>query len=147
MSSQSVVLNTGNALFINTDTSKIFLWNNRYEEGFYNNSSYSAVTIPAGTLMGRNAATNYLKPLTSGASDGSQYPVGVLAKDYIVSASSTVQIFICVSGDVAEETVKLQGTDTLDTIISDRRIKDRIGSDTVGIILKDSTEMTGHDNS
>lgn len=147
MSSQNVVYNNGNAAIINTDTSKIFIWDNRYENGLFNNSAYTAVTLRAGMLMGRNATTNYLKQLESGASDGSQIPLGILAHDIIIPASSVQQISICVSGDVAEETVILSGTDTLDTIIDSRRLKDRINADTVGIRLIAKTEMTGHDNS
>ena len=146
MSTQSQALNTGQQAIINTDLSKIFLWNNRYENALYNNSAYDAVTLTAGTLMGRVSATGWVKPLASGASDGSQFPVGVLANDITVDGGDLVTVSICVAGDVAQEMIILQGADTMETTISSRRLKDRIGADTVGIKLVQSTEMTGYDN-
>jgi hypothetical protein len=146
MSTQSQALNTGQQAIINTDLSKIFIWNNRYENALYNNSAYDAVTLSAGTLMGRVAATGWIKPLASGASDGSQFPVGILANDITVDGGDLVTVAICVAGDVAEEMIILDGSDTMETTISDKRLRDRIGSDTVGIKLVQSTEMTGYDN-
>jgi hypothetical protein len=146
MSSQTTALNNGQQAIIHTDVSKIFLWNNRYENALYNNSAYGSVTLTAGTLMGRVSATGWVKPLASGAADGSQFPVGVLANDITVDGGDLVTVAICVAGDVAEEQIILQGTDTMETTISSRRLRDRIGADTVGIKLVQSTEMTGYDN-
>lgn len=146
MSDQTIVLNNGQQAIINTDISKIFLWNNRYENALYNNSAYGSVTLLAGTLMGRVAATGWIKPLASGAADGSQFPVGVLANDIIVDGGALETVSICVSGDVAEEKIILQGTDTMEVTISSRRLRDRIAADTVGIKLVQATEMTGYDN-
>lgn len=147
MSEQNIVLNTGRALFVNTDTSKIFLWNNRYQPYPYNNSAYDAVTIPAGTVMGTVSATGWVKPLASGASDGSQFPVGILAEDYTVDGGDLINVSICVAGDVAADQLVFQGSDNLDTTVSSRRLRDRIGSDTVGVKLVTTTEMTKEDNS
>lgn len=144
--SQSVALNTGQQAIINTDVSKIFVWNNRYEDALYNNSAYDAVSLTAGTLMGRVSATGWVKPLASGASDGSQFPVGVLANDITVDGGDLVTVSICVAGDVVQDKIILQGADTMETTISSRRLKDRIGADTVGIKLVQSTEMTAYDN-
>lgn len=132
----------------NFDTSKIFIWNNRFISGTYTNPSASGdeVTLAKGTVMGRISATQKLTPLTSGASDGSQYPVGILADDYTVDYLESAEVFICVAGDVAEELIDLQGSDTLDTVISGRSIRDRIGGDTVGINLVAGTAMDGFDN-
>lgn len=146
MSSQTVVLNNGQQAHITTDVSKIFLWNNRYESALYNNSAYGSVTLSAGTLMGRVAATGWIKPLASGAADGSQFPVGILANDITVDGGALETVSICVAGDVAEEKIILQGSDTMETTISSRRLRDRIAADTVGIKLITSTEMTGYDN-
>lgn len=146
--SQTTVLNTGQQAIINTDVSKIFLWGNRYLDADYTNPDGDyAVTIPAGTVMGRIASTNKIIPLESGASDGSQFPVGILAQDYTVDAGADQTMSICIAGDVAEEQVDLQGTDTLDTTVSDRTIRDRIMADTHGIKLVPGTEMTAYDNS
>jgi len=148
--SQTVVNNTGNQAQINTDTSKIFVFNNRYENSTYDktNSTYDDIVIPAGTLMGRIASSQKVIPLASGASDGSQFPIGVLAEDITIPASSSVSksVSICVAGDVVQTKIELDGSDTLATVISDRSIFDRIQADTVGIKLVSSTEMTDFDN-
>jgi len=148
--SQSVVLNTSSQATINTDTAKLFVFNNRYADVAYDgeNDTYDDVVIPAGTLMGKISATQKVIPLASGASDGSQYPVGVLAEDITILAGDTVSktVSICVAGDVEESLIVLDGSDTLATVISGRSIRDRIGADTDGIKLVAAIEMTSYDN-
>ncbi len=146
MSSNSIVLNTGQQAIINFDVSKIFIWNNRYEKADYTNSTYDDVVLTAGMLMGRVSASQEIVPLASGASDGSQFPVGILAQDATVEGGDTVSLYICVAGDVVEGKVTLDGSDTLSTVISGRSIRDRIAADTVGVKLVVSTELTGLDN-
>lgn len=149
--SQTTGTNTSNQLTVNTDTSKIFIWNNRYDATNYvNNSYYDPITLVAGTVMGRVAATQVLIPCEAGASDGSQYPIGILAHDLEVDSGDTVSATICVSGDVAEEKVVFFNSDatgmSLDTVVSDRSMRDRIAADTIGINLVAGTEMTAYDN-
>jgi hypothetical protein len=146
MSKQEVILNNGQQMIVNTDLAKIFVWDNRFESANYTNSTYDPVTLPAGTLMGKISATQEIVPLTSAASDGSQFPVGVLNQTSVIAAGATVALAYCVSGDVVESGVILQGADTMDTVISSRSIRDRIGADTVGVKLVGSTELTGFDN-
>lgn len=149
--SQTTANITNNQAQVNTDTAKIFVWNNRFTEAAinYENSTYDDITWPAGTVMGRIASTNKVVPLTSAASDGSQFPVGILAQDVTIEAGDTLaqNVTICVEGDVNENLIDLQGSDTLATVISARTIRDRIGADTVGIKLVATTEMTSFDNS
>lgn len=147
MSSNHIDLNTGQMAIIQTDTRKVFLWENRWASGTYTNSTGSDVTLYAGTLLGRISATQKLVPLASGASDGSQYPVGICGNDITVANGSSTTLTYCTYGDVAEEMVILDGSDTLSTVISGRSIRDRIGADTVGIRLVAATEMTNYDNS
>lgn len=135
-----------NQAFFNTDTSKIFVWGNRTQAFNYNNATYADVSIPAGTLMGRISATGLIVPLTYNASDGSQYPIGILFEDSTIEAGDTQSLALCVEGDVVKNKVVLQAGTTFDSVISDRRLYDRIGSDTVGIKLVDSTELTTYDN-
>jgi hypothetical protein len=146
MSSQETILNTGKQAIFNTETEKIFLWDNRYTPYPYNNSAYEDVTLEAGTVMGVVTVTGWVKPLASGASDGSQIPVGILAESCTVEGGALVNLSICVAGDVNANALVFDGADNLDTTISSRRLRDRIGSDTVGIKLVNSTEMTGYDN-
>lgn len=146
MSSQSIVLNNGQQAIINTDRSKIFVWNNRYDKADYTNGGGSPVTLLAGTLMGRISASGKVIPLASAAADGSQFPIGILNEDHVVAAGATASVFYCVAGDVAEEKVILAGADTLETVVSGQRMRDRITSYT-GIKLVRATEMTAYDNS
>jgi hypothetical protein len=135
-----------NPRITNFDTTKTFVWNPRTTTGTYENSTYDDVTLLQGTLMGRIASTGMLVPLTSGASNGSQFPVGILLADTVIEGSSEKQITIAVSGDVDESKIVLQGSDTLNTVISGRTIRDRIGGDTVGIKLVGGDQLTGFDN-
>lgn len=146
MSSNNVVENTGQQAIITTDPSKIFIWGNRYENGSCNNATYDPVTLLAGRLMGRVSATGLLAAHDSSATDGSQFPVGILAQDVTIEEGSTKPVSICVAGDVVEDKVLLASGDTLETVISDRRIRDRIAADTVGIKLVPSTENSYYDN-
>lgn len=147
MAEQNVVFNNGQQAIINTSTPQIFLWNKRSEQGQMNNGTYDPITYPAGTVLGRVSATGLLKPLASAAVDGSQFPVGVLMSGYTVEEGETRDVFMCVAGDVAAEQLIFQGSDTLNTVISGRRLRDRIQADTVGIKLVFATEMSGpYDN-
>lgn len=147
MSSNHIDLNTGQQAIIQTDTRKVFLWENRWSSGTYTNSTGSDVTLVAGTLLGRISATQKLVPLASGASDGSQYPVGICGNDITVANGDSTTLTFCTYGDVAQEMIVLNGSDTLATVISGRSILDRIGADTVGIRVVAATEMTNYDNS
>jgi hypothetical protein len=135
-----------NQLFQNYDTSKIFGFGKRTEVASYANDSYDTVTLTAGTLMGRIATTGKVVPLTSGASDGSQIPLGFVLNTHEVEAGDSIDIALVVAGDVVESKIILQGSDTLDTVISGRTLRDRILGDTMGILIKSTDELTGFDN-
>jgi hypothetical protein len=132
-----------------TDTGVLFLGDNRYEDNNYvNNSVYATITLEAGTVMGRVATTRVLLPCDKDASDGSQFPVGILAEDVVLAAGQTRRVTICIYGDVNESKVKFflnQGD--LNEVVSSRNYRDRLKSDTAGIRLIASTEMSGTDNS
>jgi hypothetical protein len=145
MSTQSTVLNTGQQAIINTDTSKVFLWNRRSQKESMTNSTYDPITYPIGTVMGRITSTGKIVPLTSGASNGSQYPVGILEETYVIEDGTTVDVFICDDGDVDDNKIVLQGSDTLATVVAGRTLRDWIKAQ--GIKLIPTTEMTDYDNS
>jgi hypothetical protein len=146
MSTNEQVFNNGQQAITNYNTAKMFIFGNRYTKGTYTNDTGDDVVLDEGTLMGRISATQKLVPHDSDASDGSQYPVGILKGSYSVADGDDTEVAICVEGDVAEELVILAYGDTMDTVISDRSIRDRIAADTVGIKLVAGTELTGYDN-
>jgi hypothetical protein len=148
MSEITEEFNNGNAAQWNRTTDKIFLGNTETRTGEYTNSTYETIELAAGTLMGRVTATGELTPLISDASDGSQIPVGILLNDQVIEEGETATITIVVAGRVAEEMVVFADEDDdMDTIISGRRIRDRIGSDTVGIyLIAPALDHTDFDN-
>ena len=149
MSSQSVPVRTANQMTVNTDLSQIFIGEIFTEnDNYINNSGYDPITLPPGTVMGRVAASGVVVPLQSNASDGSQFPLGILMEELVLDAGESVMAPICVAGRVAKEKVTFfKPGDAMETVVSSRRLQDRIGSDTVGIKLVPTTEMTDYDNS
>ena len=147
MSTVTSVLDTNNQAIRNYDTTKIFLRDNKFETGSYTNDDlYDDVTLLAGTLLGRVSSTNKLVPHVSSASDGSQFPVGVLATNVVVGDGETVDLTFCTAGEIAKGKIFLGGSDTFATVISGRTINDRIKADTAGIILVDADQLTAFDN-
>lgn len=147
MSSQVVRNNTGNQITIDNNVAKIFVCGNRYTEGSYTNDTYADIILPAGTLMGRVAATQALMPLSSIANDGSQYPIGILAEDIFVAEGAQQDISICVMGDVVEDMIGFaHAGDNMNTLVSGRSLRDRIGSDTVGVKILHTRDLSNYDN-
>lgn len=141
--------NTGNQQFNDYDLGKIFIGGNRFRKDEYiNNSGYDPISIKQGTVMGRIASSGVLVPWDKNATDGSQYPVGLMAQDVEVDAGDTITATICDGGDVAQEKVVcwIPGQN-LNSIVEDRRLKDRLQGDTYGIKLVETNELTGPDNS
>jgi len=152
MSTQSTKVDTTNQLFTDTDITKIFVFDNRFEDdNFVNNSDYDPITLLAGTVMGRVSATGSLRAVQAGASDGSEFIVGILAEDLIVVDGETETATICVSGDVVESKLLFFNSAAtgfgLDTVTNGRRQRDRIAGDTVGVKLVAGDQLTGVDNS
>lgn len=147
MSEFDEVLNNGQQSINNYDTSKIFIWRNRFKTVNYVNGTPGEITLLPGTVMGRVNATGKVDALQSSAADGSQYPLGILAQTVTLAAGANADVSICDEGDVDEDKVVfIDDYDTLDTIVDGRLIRDRINSDTVGVRLVSSTELTGYDN-
>lgn len=144
MSSQTVALNNGQQAIIHTDTAKVFLFNRRSAKGTIANSTYDDVVYPIGTVMGRISASGNLIPLESGASDGSQLPVGILMNTYTVEASSEREVHIVDDGDVAANKLVFDGSDTLNTVVSGSQLRDHLKR--LGIKVIDSEELTVEDN-
>ncbi|MBC7486099.1 MAG: head decoration protein [Cytophagaceae bacterium] len=146
MSTQNVVLNNGQQAIIQTSTAKIFIWANRTINGTFVNSTGSPLVIPAGQVIGRIASSQNMAICKSAASDGSQYPIGLLFETTTFATGETKQITICNKGDVAREQVVFDGTDTFATPVLLRSLEDRITGDTEGIHLVPTTELSNYDN-
>lgn len=148
MSSNSVSYNNGRQVQVNTNLAKLFPFGSENRQVYqYTNSTYDPVTLQAGTVMGVIAATGYVTPMTSGAADGSQYPIGILADDYTIDEGNTMNLSIMTKGQVRADMILLQGSDTLSTVVSGRRIFERIASDSCGIYIVGVANLTTYDNS
>ena len=137
---------TDSQLHVDYDVAKIFLGENRYATGKYTNGTGAAVTLAAGTLLGRVSADELLLPLASGATDDSNIPLGILSHTVTVADGASATLTFAVEGDIAQEKVIFQGSDDYATVVADRTLRDRIGADTVGIKLVSTTENTAFDN-
>ncbi len=144
MSSQTIGTNTGVQLTVNTDTSKVFLWNNRTNTADFNNQLYDPLVMKSGKLLGRVSATQTLALCDTDSIDGSQYPVGILLNDTTIEDGVTKTVTYVVSGDVAEDKIILNGNDTLSSVVSGQSLRDRIAM--LGINIVPSNEMTAFDN-
>lgn len=138
-------------LITSYDYGKLFLFRNRFVNRTYNNSTGSAVTLSRGTVMGTILSTGYVVPQASGASDGSEFPRGILANDYTIPANSTATVSICVGGDVAQEGIILNGSDTLTTAVGSATtgggtIQDLIMANSVDLMLVAGSDQTIPDN-
>jgi len=137
---------SGGMLVSNRDTSKMFLFGNSFEDGTVDNGDGDDLVLAGGTLMGRVAATGMLVPLSTGASDGSQYPVGVLATNYTIAYGEEKAVKICTAGEIDSSFLVIPDGESLDDVIDGRQLRDRIGADTVGLILRDVAQLSDFDN-
>lgn len=146
---------TNNQIQGNYDRAKLLIGTrnaNRTETGLFaydNSGGGSDVTIIMGTVLGRIASTRKLVVINPSATDGSQFPVGILIQDVTVAAGvnqTGAAVTYCKSGDIASELVAFPAGVTYNTVVSLRTLRDRIQGDTAGIILVDSTSMTKFDN-
>lgn len=154
MSRLSVVYRTKNQLFINTDLTKTFVFNNDFQNDvfYFDNSTSGEVDILEGTVLGRVASTGKLVPFTSAASDGSQIPVGILGPgdlDVEYGEIYDQNVPYCIRGDIAGQNIGLQGSDTLETQVSTsdgpQRVKDLLTK--IGLKIIFSSQHTSFDNS
>lgn len=137
---------SGGMLITNNEHKKLFVGENSFLDADYTNGTGDDVVLLKGTVMGRIHASNKVTPMTSAATDGSQFPIGILADDYSVADGATKSVRFCTGGKVDRGLVILTGADTFATVVSDKTIEDRIGSDTVGIILISFDELSELDN-
>lgn len=135
-----------NMLTSNYSVKKIFVWNNRFQKATFTNSSGASVTLEAGLVLGQIATTRKLVELDPAGTDGSQYPIGVLAETVTLANGASADLTYCVEGDVAESELVMPYGVALTDVIEDKTLRQRIASDTVGINLVGGTEMTSFDN-
>lgn len=143
MSTVTQTNQTRNQLTSSYDTSKIFLFDNKYRKVNIANATGSSFVLVAGTVIGAVGITH----APYDADTANQLPVGILAEDITILTATNADVTICNGGKVAEEKVVFFDTeDTLDTIVSNRSIRDMLISNTLGLELVTTDELTGTDN-
>ena len=141
VSQQSSTSNQSNTKY---DFSKLFVRNNVYRE-ITVAASGSDLTLTAGQLIGTIAATAKGAVMKSGSSDGSQFPSGIVANESITITDGTEAVIsICNGGEVAEELLSFDGSDGLNTNVSDRIYRDRLKD--LGIIARETDQLAAFDN-
>lgn len=138
---------SGGMRVTNYSTEKLLMFNNSFASANYTNPDAYPVDIPVGTVFGRISSSGEVVPLVSTANDGSQFPIGVLPYNLTVEDGETAEIRLVTGGEInANMLVFANGTDTLDTIVSSRHLRDRLAADTVGLILQFPDELSKFDN-
>lgn len=134
---------TRNQLSSAYDLSKIFLFDNKYRKVNIANATGSSMVLVAGTVIGCVGITH----APYDADTANQLPVGILAEDITIANGTNADVTICNGGKVAEEKVVFFDTDdTLAGIVSNRSIRDMLISNTLGIELVTTSELTSDDN-
>jgi len=132
---------TRNQLFSEYDYSKVFLFDNKYRTVSIT-ASGEDLDLAVGTLIGAVGTTYQV--YKSGTANIQL--IGVLAEAVEISDGNSTTVTICIGGKVAEDKLVLDGTDTLATVVSNKTIRDRLASDTMGIELASTDELTASDN-
>lgn len=137
----------GNFVTADTNRAKIFIFQNEFNSGTLLNASGDEKTFMTGLLLGRISASGNIVPWDATATDGSQFPIGILATTVTLADAATASIRYCINGDVngGELILDVNGQ-TLDNVVSGRRLRDRIEADTKGIRLVDVVDQTFLDN-
>lgn len=136
----TVKIQTNNMLSTEYDFSKFLLGDNSFIQA----TAGSSTSLLEGMVMGRISASGLVIPCVHGATDGSQYPVGIAIIDQTV-VSSTTEVNLVNKGRVAVSKINFSTATTLDSVVGDRRLRDWIND--LGIVLSSGTELTEYDNS
>lgn len=134
---------TSNHARFDYEFSQFLLGKNKTIQVEYENKTGAVKEIARGLLVGRKHADGKVLPLQHDATDGSQYPLGFVINDTkTVANDAVVKLTLVISGEINENGVVLESGTTMDSVISDRRLKDRIAADTEGIYLVKTAENT-----
>ena len=144
------VENTSNKVTTNYDVTQTFLGATKDIPGEFTNGTGDVLTIEKGTLVGRiadgTANEGKIAILKSGSTDGSEIALGFIRSTRTLADGETAILAVVVGGEIDESEIVLDGTDTLDTVIDKRSIRDRILGDTYNMFIRKSIELSEYDN-
>jgi len=134
-------------LITNFHYQKVLLGDNEFNKADVT-ASGADVELVAGNVLGQIAATEKLVLLDSAATDGSQYPFGVVFQDQTVADGVTQEITVVNKGLVNENLLSFAVGTTLASTVGAadnlRTIEAHLND--LGLTLKASTEMSALDN-
>ena len=142
MSDVTVITQTQNQMTTNYDVSKLALGNNTFIKANYTDSG-SGSTLVQGTAMGRVASTGKVVVLNPSASDGSQYPVGIITETVTVTASATVELTLINRGLVDSSKITFVGGDQAYSTQTDKYIITAVLFGEAGNSLKYTVAVDG----
>lgn len=145
------VSNTRNQSFADYDRSKFLLGDNEFASADYTDGGAGS-TLAAYLVVAKIAASGLLVPWDPTAITGAENPVGLLwlggSPDIDVAAAATVSLEYVNKGSIAKDLIAFPGAETLATVVktgSTVRLEDYLEG--LGLILEDTIELTGVDNS
>ena len=144
----TIKVQNSNSLFVEYNVSKLLLGFNGFITGVVT-ASGAAVTLTQGMIMGQIAATGKIVPMKSAATDGSQYPFGIVLNGEVVADGTSSTINLVNKGRINENIVKFEGTDDMDTAIgatNNLRTYRALLND-MGFEFEIADELTAVDNS
>lgn len=136
---------SGGQRITNYSTQKLPIHSCEYLHADFTNSDAYPTTLRIGTVMGRVSATGKVVPLDTDSSDGSQFPIGVLAANYTVGDGDTLTVAMVSNGTInGNMLIFVDNTDSLDTVVSSRQLRDHL--QLAGINLQFPDELSELDN-
>ena len=138
---------TNNQSTADYSCNRIFLFDNKYQEGIFKNNTAGALTLKAGMLVLRDTTTpTQVVPAIAGATLVDVIGIVKLSEDVELAAGETVDINFAISGDIDETHLVLPDTVTLETVPTGgtRTLRDTLNA--LGLSLKGSVQNTKFDN-
>ena len=140
------ISSTNNQQITDYDVSKFLLGGNEFVD--IDLTASGEVVLLEGMIMGKVGATGLLLACDKDATDGSQFPVGVVVQAKTIADTETKSIRLVNKGSIAEDKLNFLDTETLDTLIgaanNQRSYRDYMND--LGLILKTGVELTAVDN-
>lgn len=141
------VINTsfsGGMRVTNYSNERLLIFNNNFESGTFTNADAYETTLEIGTVVGRVSATGKIAVFDHSASDGSQYPIGVLASSYTVDGTDSAEVRIVTGGEINGNMLVFPNGETVETAVSSRQVRDWL--QLANIVLRYPDELSELDN-
>jgi hypothetical protein len=146
MSGITNVTQTRNQLHSLYNTAKFLLGFNSFISAEMTAAAGDGV-LTEGLVMGRISATQKIVPLDKDATDGSQYPVGIVIEPQTIANGVTASVVLVNKGRVAESLITFKDgamTTPIGVANHQKILRDHLGD--MGFELMGGEELTGYDN-